>query len=1349
MPPKSASSANGSAPTPAGIINVNPATLQSPAAKSARLKVVVRRLPPGLTREEFDVAFGDEWKVGAGKVDWIEYRPGKIRSPGKHPDQSRAYIHFNNESHIKAYEAKFLAITFHDAKGTHRHPDLKYLPPTLEFAALQRIPTGKSRVDSRQGLIDQDPEYMAFLEGETLAIPKAPAIDSSSTDRSKETVTSTPLIEALREKKAAKAKAAAAKAAAKQPPKTEEQASPEKSKGPKGKKAKEDAKPVVKDAKSKEMTKSANKESKAPDVAAPTSSAASPPARKRERAPANIKSMLQRDLGLMPQARKGGREASQAETLSGSDKKLPPTEPAAASTKNARPRKDASVAPKAASADAKNVPPAQAAPRVPKGSASNGVAATALTPQSGNAAQAARPSKPAPKPSPGATKAYLKHANASQGVTEELLRTALATFGEVLSLEIDKRKGTALAEFKTPDALATAMAKRSVPVAQGAVEVLEYKEKPTGSGRGASSGRVMLLQQEVDPQLSCTRRRDEHTRGVKYVDLTLRRRNNNTHRVLEPASSSIKGQDNPRRRIRPRNPRCWFYDANPDRSVQPGEEKPHFYRHQVESTLYDDQKFTARPGSPHFRALAWDWNHEEGHAVVFVEKNDYYVGEPRSEKNPFVPDPREPNALYDDMKSWKDLPEGFNFPHSRRVQLKHLEYPIDHNARGLKRKRPSNATLPHTHRRVGSCFCDSYDESRYIGPPRKKARLHEDLPGAKGIAKFAFPPDPNPAPYVHKEPEFMDMRVYFVANPVDVKPFGRVPGAFEHYDNAEDANNENKDDDDLQSKNSEAQASTGATELFSGLSLGDSVSSLLGIPARCPTNKTQLAELLDSLKQNKVDDCATSKYKADHLIHGRSIESIKEEAGMIPDREVYADIAEQAARSARHKEIMDATFAKIAIMEEEDNKKAKADEEVMFNLWRRKRGALVRGGRPIRIVHRKQDRVKKEEDVFSGAEVPTDEQIRHEFLGSTSSHSSRHSYRKPAHKSRFKLPPRLPTRFSAKRPTPLGHALSSSSSSEDQDPDRPVEAEHTPAEKPPIEQDAEDGANDKQSAQHSASHLSQNNDNDLPPPDPKDNLNSPPPPTPPPPPPSPSSDSSSSTPTSGFSDPPPSPSAEPDLTSLRAQQDRAWHLEHTERLASHNTMLAWQLADPALFAQNTRRYATDVLDAQQCGVLEQAGSHNLLLAKGDVFALARAMTIDGGAPDDWYVVAGQERLERVRRQLELEAVEDMAARLSLDVEPRIVRMGNANARGPMMLPPPRSRVQRLYNRGEAQQRVLGRGEPLGGHEDPPEDMMLEMGEFSDDGERAAQEVRKQKLEEERERDAAEDADDEKDGKREE
>lgn len=49
-------------------------TIKPPAP---RLKVIIRRLPPGLTQEEFFATLGQEWDLGQGKVDWVIFKPGK------------------------------------------------------------------------------------------------------------------------------------------------------------------------------------------------------------------------------------------------------------------------------------------------------------------------------------------------------------------------------------------------------------------------------------------------------------------------------------------------------------------------------------------------------------------------------------------------------------------------------------------------------------------------------------------------------------------------------------------------------------------------------------------------------------------------------------------------------------------------------------------------------------------------------------------------------------------------------------------------------------------------------------------------------------------------------------------------------------------------------------------------------------------------------------------------------------------------------------------------------------------------------------------------------------------------
>jgi hypothetical protein len=41
-------------------------------------KLVIRRLPPGMTQEEFVSILGNAWELGKGRVDWFSFAPGKI-----------------------------------------------------------------------------------------------------------------------------------------------------------------------------------------------------------------------------------------------------------------------------------------------------------------------------------------------------------------------------------------------------------------------------------------------------------------------------------------------------------------------------------------------------------------------------------------------------------------------------------------------------------------------------------------------------------------------------------------------------------------------------------------------------------------------------------------------------------------------------------------------------------------------------------------------------------------------------------------------------------------------------------------------------------------------------------------------------------------------------------------------------------------------------------------------------------------------------------------------------------------------------------------------------------------------
>ncbi|KAF2088883.1 hypothetical protein K490DRAFT_38150 [Saccharata proteae CBS 121410] len=499
-PPTPAAGANGVLPVPAAVIqksNTNGAS-RGPSNRSAapRLKVVVRRLPPGLTQQEFEAAIGDEWKSGRGHVDWVSYKPGKISKDMAKPSRpSRVYLHLTDKAHITVLADKVRNTAFTDAKNTTKDPCL-IGPPVVAFAPWNRVPAGRRRVDQRQGTIDQDPEFKDFLESLTNPVAKPMPTDVTADPASeKQEVKTTPLIEHLREKKAAKDKPQPVKVQAKGKharvdSKDEKAAKPTETKG--GRKGGKDAaaaqeKPTktdkaAKEAAGKEAAKILNKEaSTKAKGASPSSPAAennkpapSPAPTERKRGNASIaKQMLQRDLGaaLNPGGRRSRRETAQDN--SAKDANAKPTEAAS-------PKEPPAASPAPADKTKKEAPEAPAAASAP--------------PPTGPAALKATPAAPQTL-APKTRHAFLKHANPSQGVTEPLIEAALAVFGAIEKVEIDKRKGFAYVDFADSDGLAKAIAASPVKVAEGAVQVLERKDRSTASanmrGRGSAGGPIV------------------------------------------------------------------------------------------------------------------------------------------------------------------------------------------------------------------------------------------------------------------------------------------------------------------------------------------------------------------------------------------------------------------------------------------------------------------------------------------------------------------------------------------------------------------------------------------------------------------------------------------------------------------------------------------------------------------------------------------------------------------------------------------------------------------------------------------------------------------------------------------
>ncbi|KAF7172095.1 hypothetical protein CNMCM5623_004372 [Aspergillus felis] len=488
--------------------NASTASKKAPKPPAPRLKLLVRRLPPGLTQSEFENALGSEWIVGAGKVDWYQYKPGKVSKDHAKPSRpSRAYIHVTTSEHIAPLSDIVRQTSFLDARNTFNDPVLLG-PPSLEFAPYAKIPGSRVRKDARQGTIDQDPEFIAFLESLTQPITKPAAVDTpTDTEEKKETVTTTPLVQYIKEKKANKAKEASSKSS--RHAKGEKESKSEKvqakkllqrpdkdvavaSTGDKAEKKSRTSDKATKDA-VKAANRAANAAAKQSGKSATQNTSKdspqpAPTERKRERNNvAAAAKILQRDLGLAPSG--GRRRAGKgAATETDSSKK----EPDAAATsdtgkKDIKSGKLASPSQQGTSRNKANATPPSVEPALSRAQSGPNTAPTS-TPSAPKQSKAAKGKPAAPIASPTATQAFLKHANPSQGVTEPLLETAFAPFGKIVKVEIDKKKGFGYVDFAEPEGLQKAIAASPVTVAQSQVVVLERKVNP-GAEKARGKGR--------------------------------------------------------------------------------------------------------------------------------------------------------------------------------------------------------------------------------------------------------------------------------------------------------------------------------------------------------------------------------------------------------------------------------------------------------------------------------------------------------------------------------------------------------------------------------------------------------------------------------------------------------------------------------------------------------------------------------------------------------------------------------------------------------------------------------------------------------------------------------------------
>ncbi|KAJ5756826.1 hypothetical protein N7533_006369 [Penicillium manginii] len=503
---------------PATATQKSTSTKKTPKPPAPRLKLLIRRLPPGLTQVELETSLGDEWKTGAGRVDWLQYKPGKVsKDPAKPSRPSRAYIHLTSNEHVTPLSDRVRQTSFQDARHTSNDPVLLG-PPSLEFAPYAKTPSSRVRKDARQGTIDQDPDFIAFLESLTQPIAKPAPVDSIENEEKKEAILTTPLVQYIKDKKASKAKESASskskhgrgekeskqeKVQAKkllQRPDKEAAATTTSEKKGKGDKASKESSKAAKQA------TTTTKSGKASAASTPKESTnTTGPERKRERGNvAAAAKILQRDLGLSSASasasasasggrRRGKGGSTEAGTLkneSSRDSSVPGPGPAAEGSKKETNKsgKNSAKAKDAAKDVAKNKD-TETSSRVSEAQTPPPTANTNTSTNNAPAKQAkGAKGKPTVNPAPTATQAFLKHANPSQGVTEPLLEEAFGVFGSVTRVEIDKKKGFGYVDFAEPEGLQKAMAASPVTVGQSQVVVLERKANP-GGGEKTRKGR--------------------------------------------------------------------------------------------------------------------------------------------------------------------------------------------------------------------------------------------------------------------------------------------------------------------------------------------------------------------------------------------------------------------------------------------------------------------------------------------------------------------------------------------------------------------------------------------------------------------------------------------------------------------------------------------------------------------------------------------------------------------------------------------------------------------------------------------------------------------------------------------
>ena len=155
-----------------------------------KLKVVVRRLPPVLTKQTFTETLPENLQVNWQY--WVQGKPAK--TPAKEHCHSTAYLSFQDTDSLLAFYKAYNNHLFIDGKGLKIILSLKFgnigheSHAIVELAPYQKIPKPRRKVDPLLNTIEDDPDYLAYLESLKPAVASAedtPTTQSSGTQLEK------------------------------------------------------------------------------------------------------------------------------------------------------------------------------------------------------------------------------------------------------------------------------------------------------------------------------------------------------------------------------------------------------------------------------------------------------------------------------------------------------------------------------------------------------------------------------------------------------------------------------------------------------------------------------------------------------------------------------------------------------------------------------------------------------------------------------------------------------------------------------------------------------------------------------------------------------------------------------------------------------------------------------------------------------------------------------------------------------------------------------------------------------------------------------------------------------------